>query len=218
MKKSITILTGPQGSGNHLFSKVFSLHGKISGWPANLTSETWVGHDMEPYNTIWNSPDGIESINWSGDYHVISVSCPYVFEEMLYKPNYKRIVDALEARGFHVQFAIIGRDQNILRHQQCRVRDGATVDYFLDDLPYLISQNHFFVSQELLYLYGKEYVMSIGDLLNIPVVTDERLDLVLSDDANQKYIKYADHTEQDNEVWKASGMDKYIDIIDNDGC
>ena len=31
----ILIITGPQGSGNHLYSKIFAMHPLVNGWKMN---------------------------------------------------------------------------------------------------------------------------------------------------------------------------------------
>ena len=36
MTKQMLIVTGPQGAGNHLWSKIFSLHPKVYGWKSLL--------------------------------------------------------------------------------------------------------------------------------------------------------------------------------------
>jgi hypothetical protein len=45
--KKLIILIGPQGSGNHLFSKCFMTSSKIGGWKELLTTY-WQGHHKEP--------------------------------------------------------------------------------------------------------------------------------------------------------------------------
>mgnify|MGYP001227449634 FL=1 len=32
MKPNILVITGPQGTGNHVFSKVLSMHKDVYGW------------------------------------------------------------------------------------------------------------------------------------------------------------------------------------------
>jgi len=43
MKKRLLVVTGPQGSGNHMWSKIFSESPQVQGWK-ELTQEYWVGH------------------------------------------------------------------------------------------------------------------------------------------------------------------------------
>jgi hypothetical protein len=53
--KTILILTGPQGSGNHMWSKIFALHPQVRGWQA-LLDQYWIGHDQEPWAQYWQDP------------------------------------------------------------------------------------------------------------------------------------------------------------------
>ena len=49
MMKTLAILTGPQGSGNHLWSKIFSLHEDVFGWKS-LLDNYWEAHRYsEPF-------------------------------------------------------------------------------------------------------------------------------------------------------------------------
>ena len=48
--KKMLILTGPQGSGNHMWSKIFALHPSVYGWQ-ELVEEFWIGHDREPFRS-----------------------------------------------------------------------------------------------------------------------------------------------------------------------
>jgi hypothetical protein len=201
---TITILTGPQGAGNHLFSKIFDLHPAVSGWKG-INEGKYLGHDQEPYYEIWNDPSAIDLIDWSKEHHVISISCPYVSEGLNYFPNYCNVVEKLQSKGFKVQIAIIGRDQNILAKQQYRVRGKKTTDDFTQFVSYLTALPHTFLSQELLYLYKHNYIRSIGKQLGIPVCDDDRFSAILENDANNKYITTVTEVQElDKEVWRAS--------------
>ena len=49
MDKTLVILTGPQGSGNHLWSKILSLHADVFGWKS-LLDNYWEAHRIsEPF-------------------------------------------------------------------------------------------------------------------------------------------------------------------------
>ena len=54
--KRLLIITGPQGSGNHLFSRVFSTHPRVGGWK-QLLDEYWVPSDLEPFAEYWINPE-----------------------------------------------------------------------------------------------------------------------------------------------------------------
>ena len=54
------IVIGPQGSGNHLFGKIFSLHDDVHGWKAALEPDGYfIPHWCEPFNEFWNDPSKI---------------------------------------------------------------------------------------------------------------------------------------------------------------
>ena len=56
-----------------------------------------------------------------------------------------------------------------------------------------------FLSYELLYLYGKEYLQTVALDVNIPVAwNDPRLNDILAEDPNAKYIHSVDSNELDN--------------------
>ena len=58
----LIILTGPQGSGNHLFSKVLALNPAVHGWQ-DLLDEYWIGHDQEPFAKYWADPKQLDKFD-----------------------------------------------------------------------------------------------------------------------------------------------------------
>ena len=64
MKPTLLIITGPQGSGNHLFSKIFSYHKDVYGWNA-LYKNKWVGHDKEVFQPYWLQPKKLKDFDWT---------------------------------------------------------------------------------------------------------------------------------------------------------
>ena len=101
--KQILIITGPQGSGNHVFSKVLALHKSVYGW-RELLNEYWIAHDFEPFSECWNTPSLVHSIDWStGDNYVTSVSCPYANHGEVTIPKYREFVETLEKFGIKVK-------------------------------------------------------------------------------------------------------------------
>ena len=89
---------------------------------------------------------------------------------------------------YDVDYAIIGRDQNILQYQQKRIRDGLTLPIFLYELEKICTNyNPKFLSYKLLYLYKADYLKSLN--FNIPVAYDSmHITEILESDANTKYI------------------------------
>ena len=63
MAKTLIIITGPQGSGNHLFSKIFAASKQVFGW-YELSTTYWVAHDQEPFAEAWHNPDKLEHITF----------------------------------------------------------------------------------------------------------------------------------------------------------
>ena len=195
---NILLLTGPQGSGNHLFSKVLSMHDDVSGWD-DLLREYWINHDAAPFKGIWSKPDTIKDYDWTtNDNWLLSVSGPYVDmiddKKHTVYPNYKEVIVELSKVG-NVQVGIIGRDQNIMAQGQLRKRGVESYHNFLNKVDDLTSHPHVFLSVELLYLYRHQYLKSLDALLNIPVnASDERLHYILNKDPNAKYVHYVENS------------------------
>jgi hypothetical protein len=200
--KTLLIMTGPQGSGNHLFSKIFAQNPAVYGWK-ELNDTYWIGHDQEPFAQYWHNPEQLKEFDWSqSDYYVTSISCPYVYYGRTLEPDYLAFVKELQNLGVVVKIAIIGRDQTILEYQQSRVRNAVTLPKFLNRLDCLLQFNPIFVSQELLYLYQEHYVQSLANQLNFPISIDVKE--ILKQDANKKYFAPVASYWLDTEVKHAS--------------
>lgn len=185
--KTVLIITGPQGSGNHLWSKIFSLHPKVLGWQALLHAD-WIGHDQEPFVQAWQDPSRLNEIPWrQADWFVTSMSVPYMNNGTATVPDFKGFVRGVQNLGHRVIFGVLGRDQNIVRMQQTRVRGAPTIDQALKEFDNLAAP--VFLSYELLHLYKHKYLESISQQLNFPIAfTDPRLADILADDTNAKYV------------------------------
>jgi len=205
--KQLLIITGPQGSGNHLFSKIFALHQEVYGWK-DLLDEYWVAHDHEPFNDCWNMPSLLNSIDWTGmDNYVTSISCPYADNGVTRIPKYRDFINALQQLGIKVKFAVIGRDQTILKYQQERVRDTYSYSKFEEQLNYINTLEPVYLSTELLYLYKDNYLKSLTKILDFPIAYDDpRVFEILNQDANEKYFKSVPQQELDKTVRKVSGL------------
>ena len=182
----LLIITGPQGSGNHVFSKIFAEHPAVNGWAA-LKDTYWAGHDQEPFADMWRNPELVSAYPWhTSKYHVTSISCPYKDNGEDAWPQYQQFIDAVHAVGVDVKLAIIGRDQNILAYQEQRLRDRVTYTEFLDRLPALMQYNPVFLSQELAYLYKEVYIKQVSAMLDFPIQYNAE---ILTNDANAKYMQ-----------------------------
>jgi hypothetical protein len=201
MRKQMLILTGPQGSGNHLWSKVFSLHSKVYGWKS-LLENYWEPHRFnEPFAEYWRDPSKLSNFDWSqSHYYFTSISVPLGIpnseENPLWAPDIKSFIQQVEKQDIRVVTAVIGRDQNILNYQQTRIRTESTLPMFEEQLETIKYPR--FLSYELLYLYGKEYLKSVALDVNIPVAWDDpMLDEILAEDSNAKYVHSIDNNELD---------------------
>jgi len=188
------ILTGPQGAGNHLWSKVLSLHPKVYGWKT-LLENYWEAHRFaEPFAQHWRDHSLLKSFNWSqSEYYFTSISLPLGIVghavNPIWMPDVQGFAATVMGCGVEVEIAVVGRDQTILNNQQTRIRTQSTLPLFLAQLPKL--WNPTFLSYELLYLYKQDYLKSLK--LNIPVAwNDPSINTILENDSNLKYIHYVD--------------------------
>lgn len=199
----LLIITGPQGSGNHLFSKCLAVHEDVYGWKS-LLNTYWEGHHHEPFADAWEDPELLHEFNWSqSDYFVTSVSCPYFKNKQAVVPNYEKFIETAKQYVDQIDVAIIGRDQTILEYQQLRVRKEHTTQIALDSFKWLFEhQQCSFLSQELLALYKVDYLKQVSKQLDWPI-DYLNVDEILTNDANKKYIKDVQEYWLDDEVHKA---------------
>ena len=192
--KKLLIFTGPQGAGNHLWSKIFALHPEVAGW-SSLLDTYWIPHDQEPFAECWRDPGLLKNYDWSQrDYHVTSISCPYIDDTQVAVPNIVEFARKAEGCGLEVQLAIIGRDQTILGFQETRVRGRSTFEIAQEEYKKLAKWSPVYLSYELLHLYQGQYLEQISKTLEFPIAyDDDRLAEILQDDTNQKYIQPVEH-------------------------
>ena len=186
--KTLLILTGPQGAGNHLWSKIFALHPRVLGWRA-LLQEYWIGHDEEPWAEYWLNPQELRHAPWAqSDWHVTSISVPYMNNGEPTVPDFKSFVSGVQNLGYRVKIAVLGRDRNILDYQQTRVRGSETYPSALAEYSKFAMPT--FLSYELLQLYGAQYLQKIERELEFPIDwTNPQLKEILKEDTNTKYFQ-----------------------------
>ena len=199
MSKKMLILTGPQGAGNHLWSKVLSIHPMVYGWKS-LLDNYWEAHRFsEPFAQQWRDHTLLKSFDWTqSEYYFTSISLPLgiVGHDVnpIWMPDLQGFAATVLDCGLEVEIAVVGRDQTILTNQQTRIRTQPTLPLFLEQLSKI--WNPTFLSYELLYLYKQDYLKSLR--LNIPVAWDDsRINEILADDANVKYVHSVDYNELD---------------------
>jgi hypothetical protein len=201
--KQLLILTGPQGSGNHMWSKLFALHPQVSGWSA-LLDTYWIGHDQEPLADCWQDPDLLSTRNWgTHNYYVTSVSVPYINNGTATVPDFKTFAQQAQNIGLNVKFAVLGRDRNIVEMQQQRVRKGVTLSQALAEFSQFAQP--VFLSYELLHLYQEQYLKQLSQQLAFPIAwADARVKEIIQDDTNAKYFSAVDYHLTDDLAHKTS--------------
>lgn len=203
MDPHMLIVTGPQGSGNHMFAKLFNLHPEVYGWEMD---KFWVGHHTEPFAKYWDEPSKLEEFDWDqSEYYTTSISCPYFKNKEPQIPKYKEFITEVQ-KYCHIAVAIIGRDATILKYEQTRVRKKHTTPIALKEFEYLFTLNPYFLSMELLWLYKENYLKQISNDLNFPVVHNPntiKKAPALKDNSNKKYIREVGEQPLDLEIYKA---------------
>jgi hypothetical protein len=199
--KKLVLIAGPQGSGNHLYSKLLALHPDVWGWK-ELNETYWIVHDQEPFNKFWVNPELWKTADFGNfNYAFASISVPYVQNGVTQVPDFETFIAGAESAGWTVQVVIIGRDSNILEAQQTRLRKKVTLPMMLDALKILDQYNPIYISHELVYLYDRAYLKSLSRLLDFPIDYDNPLvKEILKENSNKKYIQYLEDTELDHLV------------------
>ena len=203
--KKLLIITGPQGSGNHLFSRLLSLHPAVSGWE-ELLNQYWVPSDQEPFADYWVDPDKLQADQFAGfRYHLANVSCPFMYDGVRYVPKILEVAERASSYGVDVEIAIIVRDQNINAEQQRRVRGEVTTpiaqDYYYNTLLKSSFPVHF-LDHEAFFLHKEHYLKWISKIVDFPVELDPvKINQFIDKDANHKYVRYVEEYWLDQEVW-----------------
>lgn len=185
------ILTGPQGAGNHLWSKVFSLHPEVYGWKS-LLDNYWEAHRYaEPFAECWKNLDLLKEFDWTqSDYYFTSISVPLGMGDNKWAPDIEMFIRTLMRIGISPELVVCGRDKNILQQQQTRLRSEYTTPMLLEAIKDSFIAPKF-VSYELLHLYRQDYLRTLD--FSIPIAWDDlRIDTILAEDSNAKYVHYVE--------------------------
>jgi len=199
--KKLLIITGPQGSGNHLFSRILSLHPDVGGWK-DLLDEYWIPSDLEPFAEYWVHPERLTTCAFEGpDHWLANVSVPFVYDGVRQVPKIREMADCARQLGIDVQIGIIVRDQYINSLQQQRVRKETTLpiamDYFdsLGDVHYL--------DHEAFFLHKGRYLKWLSQILDFPIDHDNPDIMKFIDEGpNKKYVRYVEQHWLDEQVWQ----------------
>ena len=179
--KKLLIVTGPQGSGNHLFARLFSAHPNVVGWES-LHDNYWVPSDQEPFARYWVYPEELKFPE--GDFFCANVSVPFFYDGVRQVPKIKEVAQKAMSLGVQPIIAVIVRDRNINELQQVRVGGECTLDIATE---YYKDIACHFIDHEAFFLYKEKYIEYLGRLLEFPVIK-EGIDNFISVDANHKYV------------------------------
>ena len=201
--KKLIIVTGPQGSGNHLFGRLLSIHDDVGGWK-ELMDNYWVPSDEEPFADFWVDPDKLSIADFEGyDYWLANVSVPFVYDGVKQVPKIIEFVQQVQHMGIDVQVCVIVRDQYINTLQQQRVRKETTLPVAVDYFEKLLDVDcpvHY-VDHEAFFLYKHKYLDWLSKILDFPIATDDRINQFIDEGANKKYVKYVEEHWLDKQVW-----------------
>lgn len=198
--KHLLIITGPQGSGNHLFARIFSQHEQVQGWKS-LLNQYWVPSDEEPFAEYWVNPEKLTAEYFdSADYFVANVSAPFFYDGVRQMPKIRELAARVEALGIKVTIAIVSRDININCLQQQRV--GAEETLGLAVKHYQPMLQHFrchFISHETFFVWGHRYIEYLGRELDFPVDSSKCLQFI-DKNPNEKYVHSIDNYWLDDDI------------------
>lgn len=206
LNKKLLIITGPQGSGNHIFSRLLSLHKDVGGWK-ELQDEYWIPSDLETFAKYWVFPEQLHEFDFSKhDYWVANVSCPFMYDGIRHVPKILEFAEECKKLGIHVEIAIITRDENINAEQQLRVRKEVTLPIALDYYYNKLLTNDFpvhFLDHEAFFLHKEHYLKYLQHILKFPIAwNDSNILKFIENNPNSKYIKYVDKHWLDEQVWQ----------------
>lgn len=189
--KKLLLLTGPQGSGNHIFSRIFSANKFICGW-SEILDNYWVPTDEDKFAKYFINPELLtqEVIDSFGnfEYYVTDISYPFVYNGVKHYPKINEFRSQLESLGFEVTTAVIVRDQHINTLQQQRVRGEVTLPYAMEY--YKDMKVDAFLDLEALFLHQERYVKWVANLINFPIPDFELAFKFHTESPNLKYVSY----------------------------
>ena len=181
------------------------MHTSVEGWP--ILIDECKGNQAEPFADYWQDPKTLKDKEWFKPYAITSISCPYFRDKEPQIPKYREFIN--EAKKYcDVVIGIIGRDRNILEHQQTRVRKAHTTPTAMEQFEqlYNICDDTHFISHELFFMYGANYLKILSRDLNFPIAWNHATlieDFLKKSETNHEYIKASDKGKFDEEVKKA---------------
>jgi hypothetical protein len=190
--RKLLILIGPQGSGNHIFSRIFSVHPEVHGWK-ELQDYYWLKHHREPFNESFIYPDLLTEDQFEGyEYISAGISYPSNFDGIRYQPKILEFATKADSWGIAVTIAVICRDETIVRAQQTRLRNSETIDELKTYVSDVLLPSKFpvhFISLETFFCHKQEYLQYLSKVLDFPIdYTNPNVLKFITESPNKKYI------------------------------
>jgi hypothetical protein len=207
--KKLLLLTGPQGSGNHIFSRIFSMHPDVKGWDAILDNY-WVPTDEDFFAKYFVDPSQMTAdIFESSDLFVTDISCPFVYDGNITIPKLQDFINKTESLDVKVIVGIIVRDEDINTEQQKRLRKGRTLDIALTEYSNLSCELNY-LSLESLFLHKQNYLKWVSKVIDFPLdYSNPNILKFLDTSPNKKYVKYVE------EYWLDDVVKRGLTTFDN---
>ena len=207
--RKMLIVVGPQGSGNHMWAKIFGLHPNVYGWK-KLQEKYWEGHHLEPFAEAWVDP---KLLKLPDDklFFVTSCSIPYVYKGGNRVPPILEFCQAVEAHKVSPIVAVTSREKSIVEFQQERVRGKITLNDAYRAIEELASEHYInFLSYESLILWRRRYLEFLMETLKFPIDwQNSKIDEIIKENENAKYVHDIDSHWLDKEVKKACEASVY---------
>jgi|LauGreDrversion4_2_1035121.scaffolds.fasta_scaffold07690_8 hypothetical protein len=192
-QKKLIITVGPQGSGNHIFARILSMHPSVFGWKS-LKNHYFLKHSFEPFAEYFIYPQLMTPDFFDKDYSlfVSNSSFPVGFQGVFHNPKILEFATRAKSFGIDVQIAVIIRDEDIVRTQQLRTRKKTTVDAAKQYINDVLIPSEFpvhFLSLETFFSLKQTYLKYISKILNFPIdYENPEILTFIEESPNKKYI------------------------------
>lgn len=220
-QKKLIITVGPQGSGNHIFARILSMHPSVFGWKS-LKNHYFLKHSFEPFAEYFIYPQLMTPDFFDNDYSlfVSNSSFPVGFQGVFHNPKILEFATRAKSFGIDVQIAVIIRDEDIVRTQQLRTRKKTTVDAAKQYINDVLIPSEFpvhFLSLETFFSYKTNYLKYLEKILDFPIGHNDPDILKFIDESpNFKYITPIDHYWLDEECVEGVDFDTIYTRDKND--
>jgi len=213
-QKKLIITLGPQGSGNHIFARIFSMHPEVFGWKG-LANRYFLRHGYEPFVEFFLYPQLMTAEVFDNyNYFVSNCSFPVNFQGVRHEPKVLEFAQRAKQFGIDIEIVVITRDEDIIRAQQTRTRKIPTVDSAKQYIEEILIPSEFpvhFVSLESFFSYKINYLKYLSKILNFPIELSTEVLKFIEDSPNKKYITPINEYWLDDQNKQGIALDEFLD-------